>query len=222
MIVFLAEFLVSQKLSTIEKLLSGKEHARRWLKNSLTLGSIPLVETYFVRFFFLIPLACALWVLLWAQVFFCCCVLNRKDVRHHVVSNREKIRSGPPRRFSRESRSRVPCLRPCQQGVLAMAAMTGVDEPTSLPPDNALICAVCGVSWQNRSTAFRLASPHEAAPSQRFPLDLPYLDHGSNTVSTLRSAPRKQCKLSVRADKGQSNNYQTDFSKEKPWYLSYS
>lgn len=169
MIVFLAEFLVSQKLSTIEKLLSGKEHARRWLKNSLTFGSIPLVETYFVRFFFLIPLACALWVLLWAQVFFCCCVLNRKDVRHHVVSNREKIRSGPPRRrFSRESRSRVPCLRPCQQGVLAMAAMTGVDEPTSLPPDNALICAVCGVSWQNRSTAFKAGFPARGRPIATF------------------------------------------------------
>lgn len=33
---------------------------------------MPLVETYLVRFFFLIPLACALWVLLCAHVFFCC------------------------------------------------------------------------------------------------------------------------------------------------------
>jgi hypothetical protein len=33
---------------------------------------MPLVETYLVRFFFLIPLACALCVLLWAHVFFCC------------------------------------------------------------------------------------------------------------------------------------------------------
>lgn len=40
---------------------------------------------------------------------------------------------------------------------------------------------------KTRALALRLASldsPNEAVPSQPVPLDLPYLDHGSNTVST--------------------------------------
>jgi len=40
--------------------------ANFWLRKNL--GSIPRVETYLVRFAFLMPLACALCVLLWAHV----------------------------------------------------------------------------------------------------------------------------------------------------------
>lgn len=44
--------------------------ANFWFRRNL--GSIPLVDTNLERFAFLIPLACALCVLLCAQVFFCC------------------------------------------------------------------------------------------------------------------------------------------------------
>ncbi len=40
------------------------------------LGSIPLVLVYLVLLFFLIPLACAFWVLLCAHVFFDCRIIN--------------------------------------------------------------------------------------------------------------------------------------------------
>ena len=55
-----------------------------FLKN---FGSIPRWETYLVRFFFLIPLACALCVLLCAQVFFCCYFIWRSEINPYFYIN---------------------------------------------------------------------------------------------------------------------------------------
>ena len=66
----LAKFLLAvfKVYSSTTLLLPLYFFANLWFRRNL--GSIPLVEVYFVLLAFLIPLACALAVLLCAQVFF--------------------------------------------------------------------------------------------------------------------------------------------------------
>ena len=54
------------------------------------------MDTYLVRFFFLMPLACAFCVLLWAQVFFCCWFRE--------VNSEEEERRGKERRNNKRVR----------------------------------------------------------------------------------------------------------------------
>ena len=79
--------------------------ANFWFRRNL--GSIPRVETNLDLLAFLIPLACALWVLLCAQVFFCCCHRKRGEYRWDTSFNKfvSDVDKGEARRAFAENQA---------------------------------------------------------------------------------------------------------------------